>query len=265
MSQELRSALERAVGQDPQVDLTETAWARGRVVRRRRQAAQVAGGTVAAAALAGAFLLGGGLLEPQAEVGPATPTTGETAQATVPPVVPTTEETAQATVAPAVPTTGETADPTTPTTEPTTPAPDAEAFALTETSIDGVPLTGPTSDLVAAVTAELGEPFAVQVDAVGGCGEDGVFSLYNWEGFLLFVEGQDGPDAHRSWETSSEEVDLPRGVRLGMTVEEIRALDSVTEIPSVASPRYQLGSGIVVSTDAEGRVDNARSERGTVC
>lgn len=100
---------------------------------------------------------------------------------------------------------------------------------------------------------------------MGGCGADEVYSLYNWEGFLLFVEGTDGPDAHRSWETSLEDADLPGGVRLGMTLDQVRSLDTVTELPTVASPRYQLGSGIVVSTDPGGRLVNARSEMGTVC
>jgi hypothetical protein len=245
MNEELRRALDLAAGQEPQVDLTETVWSRGRVVRRRRHAAQAVGGAAAAAVLAGAFFLGGGLLEPQADVGPAGPTLQENADATVP--VPTTEETQE----PA------------PSTEPAQP-PSSPGLTLTTTSIDGVPLDGPTADLVAVVSAELGEPFATQVDIVGGCSGEEVFSLYNWEGFLLFVRGADGPDAHRSWETQLSGVTLPQGVQIGMTLEEVRALDSVTELVSVASPHYQLGSGIVVST-TDGVVVTAQSERAEVC
>lgn len=272
MNEDLRRALERAAGDDPEVDLAEAVWARGRVVRRRRHAAQAVGGAAAAAALAGAFFLGGGLFEPQADVGPAVPPIEESADATVP--VPTVEESTEPTTEPSEP---ETPEPTTPqTTEPEPtgedstapvepdepPAPDG--LVLTSTSISGLPLDGPTADLVAVVSAELGEPVNAEVDVVGGCSGEEVYSLYNWDGFLLYVQGVDGPDAHRSWETQSTEVALPEGVRLGMTLEQVRALDTVTELPSVASPHYQLGSGIVVST-TDGIVVNAQSERGEVC
>lgn len=302
MNEDLRRALDRAAGEDPHVDLAEAVWAQGRVVRRRRQAAQVVGGAAAAVVLAGAFILGGGLFEPQADVGPAQPTIHETADATVP--VPTTEETVEPTTDEteepttedtAEPSTEDTAEPTTgdadeptgdgaeptgggaeePTTEdpvePTTPeqtepveTPAPEGLALTSTSIGGLPLSGPTADLVAAVSADFGQPVSSEVDVVGGCSGDEIYSLYNWDGFLLYVQGADGPDAHRSWETQSSEVALPNGVRIGMTLDEVRALDTVTELPSVASPHYQLGSGIVVST-ADGTVVNAQSERGEVC
>lgn len=262
MNEDLGRALERAAGGDPQVDLAETVWARGRILRRRRHAAQAVGGAAAAAVLVGAFVLGGGLLEPQAEVGPAVPTVEETADATVPPTAVEETDEPTSTESPG-PSTGEGDPPTGDgpgTTEPSAP----EGLALSATTIGELPLTAPTSDLVALVTEEFGEPFSTQVDVVGGCSGEEVFSLYNWEGFLLFVRGADGPGAARSWETRSSQVILPRGVRVGMTLEEVQALDTVTELPSVASPHYRLGSGIVVST-TDGVVVTASSERGEVC
>lgn len=260
MSEDLRRALDRAAGEDPHVDLAETVWARGRVLRRRRHAAQAVGGGVAAAALVGAFFLGGGLFDPQADVGPALPTIQESANATVP--VPTTEESAGPTGDTVVPTTEESAGPTDERTPDVPSGPDE--LVLTSGSIGGVPLTAPAVELVEAISVQFGEPFNAQVDVVGGCSGEEIYSLYNWDGFLLHVQGADGPDAHRSWETTSAEVALPQGVRIGMTLDEVRAQDTVTELASVASPHYQLGSGIVVST-TDGIVVNAQSERGEVC
>lgn len=83
MNDELRSALRRAAGEEPQVDLTESVWAQGRITRRRRHTAQAVGGVAAAAVLVGAFALGGGVLnQPEAYDGPAQPTIEEDAAAT---------------------------------------------------------------------------------------------------------------------------------------------------------------------------------------
>ncbi|WP_131105093.1 hypothetical protein [Ornithinimicrobium sufpigmenti] len=77
MNENLRDALDRAAGADPQVDLAEQVWAQGRVVRRRRQTVQAVGGLAAAGVLVGGMWLGGGLLSgPDAFPGPAEQPTG---------------------------------------------------------------------------------------------------------------------------------------------------------------------------------------------
>lgn len=311
MNEELRNALERAAGEDPHTDLTEMVWAQGRRVRRRRHAAQAAGGIAAAGVLVGAVFLGGGLLEPEAHVGPAVPTVQEEASSTV--ALPTTElettppdptpivdlptgtqeatgtddvsapvpeespapedgtpvpppdEPAEPTdPPPALPPTTQPPDPTTeppveppPSTEPPSTPPQEDVITLSLDSVDGVPLSGPTPDLVAAVTARLGEPFSVVVDEIGGCSGDEVFSLYNWDGFLLHVQGADGPEAERHWDVNRIGAVLPNGVRLGMTMEEVQSLDTLTEIPAPASPHYRLGSGVVVSFGEDGTLASA--------
>lgn len=274
MNEDLRNALDRAAGGEPRLDLTEAAWAKGRTVRRRRHVAQAVGGVAATMALVGAFAIGGGVLNsPQGFDGPASPTLDDGAVATGPVVVDDVEEpTTQEPATEDATTEEEAAD------EVTTDAPDAQetgsdsipgeqgdGLVLTATSIDGLALTTPTEDLVAAVTARLGEPINAQTDVVGGCGGDEVFSLYNWDGFLLHVEGADGPDAVRSWEVHDPDAVLPNGVRVGMTEAELRAVETLTEIPSVNSQRYELGSGIMVWVDAEGMVSGAASRVGEIC
>ncbi|PZU44248.1 MAG: hypothetical protein DI571_07750, partial [Arsenicicoccus sp.] len=84
MNEELRRALDRAAGEDPVLDVSEQAWAQGRVVRRRRQVAQGVGGLAAAAVIVGAFTLGGGLAQPNAGIGPALPTVEDDATQSAP-------------------------------------------------------------------------------------------------------------------------------------------------------------------------------------
>lgn len=75
MNDSLRSALDRAAGEPPDLDLRDV-WARGRARRRRRHAVQAVGGLTGAGALVAALWLGGGVLDhPDALPGPAkTPT-----------------------------------------------------------------------------------------------------------------------------------------------------------------------------------------------
>lgn len=175
VNDQLRNALGRAAGGDPHVDLTDTVWAQGRVVRRRRQVAQTVGALAAVGVIAGAFALGGGLLEPQADVGPAVPTVQDTATATwstpvvqAGPTRPAAEDTQEETAAPvtgtgesaAAPTgTGE-ADPTGPESEPpaseppTTDPPSSEPPTDPPTVIDPCTTAYPDPVLVVGDTPE---------------------------------------------------------------------------------------------------------------
>lgn len=85
MDEELRRALDRAAGDDPEADYTQEVWTRGRLVRRRRYVAQTVGGVVGAAVLAGAVWVGTVLLsQPEALPGPALPTVDDLAVSTGP-------------------------------------------------------------------------------------------------------------------------------------------------------------------------------------
>ncbi|GGK56746.1 hypothetical protein [Ornithinimicrobium pekingense] len=271
MNDELRRSLDRAAGEDPQIDLTESAWTGGRVVRRRRHAAQAVGGVAAAAVLAGAFALGGGVLsEPNAYDGPARPTVDDTATrtaATITTSEPTSERASEETseqvttwetsqvpsqeppadtrpeqVAP-VPTTTPVQEPSTPSpTEPTQEPPTATqtvpagpggdgVLALTADSVDGLPLDGPAADLVDALTAELGEPSFTMPGAVVDCSGATNADLYAWDVLQLTAR-----DVGLTWTVHAGDrpasLDLPGSLKLGMTEQALRAAETVVAEPT---------------------------------
>jgi hypothetical protein len=251
MNEELRRSLDRAAGEDPQIDLVESAWTGGRVLRRRRHVTQAVGGVGAAVVLAGAFAIGGGVLnQPDAYVGPALPTQDDTVVTTspvdVPPVgtgEPTTEE--PATDEPATedpvdePTTeppvGEptTAEPTTEEPPPSGPVVDG-VLTLTPDSIEGLPLDSPTPDLLAAITAELGEPVWSAPGGATDCSLTVEADIYGWDQFHLTAQ-----DVGLTWIAYQGEpvtLDLPGLLELGTSEADVRAGQTVVD-------EYMTGGG----------------------
>ncbi|MFC6422209.1 hypothetical protein [Ornithinimicrobium tianjinense] len=248
----LWEVLDRGAEGVEEVDFVAASWDEGLRMRRRRRALTATGLTAAGVgAVALAVVLGGGTGPDAGPLPPAVTPTSDVLVSDTPSTTPTEDVTASAST-----TRTGTAAPTGPTTPP------AEArFAFDVSSIGGVPLPAASADVIPVLEAAFGPRSGAPVLDADGAFETapdtacaplalapraGVRDLSYWtlEDGELFVFEREvaGTMMVEGYRVSvrAPDVDLPRGLEVGMSLEDARAL-----LPAAETHDLELASTLL--------------------
>lgn len=145
-----------------------------------------------------------------------------------------------------------------PTAEPENP--DGRITATVD-SLEGIPLTAPAEELVAAVEAELGEP-ELSTEAATDCNGTMDGHVWMWEGLALTDLGDE-----ITWQVDGRlaGADLPEGLAIGTSEVELRAAHDVVEESMTGGgwPILVLQEGYSVTLDPSTRDVSDVSSRHT--